>query len=181
MLDLENLIGVDPFIESDMITRTGVSISKSTLADVDGLFDVVMFNHSFEHIPSPRDELRTVHAKLPDGGLCLIRFPTPSSEAWESYGVEWAQLDAPRHLTLISRSGMTLLAESCGFSVKSVIDEGQGWSLAVSELYRRGLPYNESTITSYFSSKQLVNFNKKASTANAAKRGDSVAFILARG
>src|SRR5271166_4257523 len=100
-----NLLGADLFIKSNMTTPSGVPILKSTLADVVGTFDLIMFNHSFEHVASPRDELLAANEKLPVGGRCLIRIPTPSSEAWEIYGVEWAQFDAPRHLTLISRSG----------------------------------------------------------------------------
>jgi SAM-dependent methyltransferase len=175
-----NLLGADLFIESNMSTPSGVHILKSTLADVVDTFDLIMFNHSFEHVAAPRDELLAANKKLPIEGRCLVRIPTPSSEAWETYGVEWAQLDAPRHLTLISRLGMTRLAENSGFVVKRVIDDSQGWSLMGSELYRLGLPLSELKAGTHFSRKQIASFKRTALVANAAHRGDSAAFILVK-
>jgi 2-polyprenyl-3-methyl-5-hydroxy-6-metoxy-1,4-benzoquinol methylase len=179
-LGFVDLLGIDPFIDSDRTTRSGVSIRKASLFEVQDSFDIIMFHHSFEHVPSPRDELLAAYWKLRPDGRVLIRIPTPSSEAWEKYGTDWVQLDAPRHLTLISRSGMTILAEQCGFSVVSVIDDSEGWSLMASELYRRGIPFSEQSFASHFSSDVIDAYEMRAKAANAANRGDQAAFILAK-
>ena len=139
-----------------------------------------MFNHSFEHLPDPRSELRTAHRKLEPQGLCLIRIPTPSSEAWESYGTDWAQWDAPRHMTLISRRGMAMLAENCGFRLIQVIDDLKPWSMMQSELYKRGVPLQGVQYDRHLSRAERAEFRRKTAAANRAGRGDSAAFVLAK-
>jgi SAM-dependent methyltransferase len=180
MCGFKNLVGIDPFIEFDAITGYGVPIWRRQLAEIQESFDLIMFHHSFEHVLSPRDELLSARLKLSADGRCLIRIPTPSSEAWEVYGMDWVQLDAPRHLTLISRSGMTALAEQCGFSVVSVIDDSTGWSYMGSELCRRGISYRDQEMSSHFSRNSLLEYEMRASAANKAHQGDQAAFILAK-
>lgn len=179
-MGFDGLLGVDAFVDADMITSSGVPIKKRRLSEVEGEFDLIMFHHSFEHVPSPRDELQEVHRRLRPGGRCLIRIPTPSSEAWEKYGTDWVQLDAPRHLTLISRPGMTALAQQCGFSIAEEIDDSIGWSFMASELYRRDIPLREQSQETHFSPDEISTYEKRATAANAAGRGDQAAFILVR-
>jgi SAM-dependent methyltransferase len=179
-MGFDGLLGVDAFVDADMITSSGVPIKKRRLSEVEGEFDLIMFHHSFEHVPSPRDELQEVHRRLRPGGRCLIRIPTPSSEAWEKYGTDWVQLDAPRHLTLISRPGMTALAQQCGFSIAEEIDDSNGWSFMASELYRRDIPLREQSQEAHFSPDEISTYEKRATAANAAGRGDKAAFILVR-
>ena len=139
-----------------------------------------MFNHSFEHLPDPRAELRTAQEKLKPHGICMIRIPTPSSEAWEIYGTDWAQWDAPRHLTLISRPGLGILAESCGFRLQQVIDNSKPWSMMQSELYKRGVPLQGVQYDRHLSRAEIATFRGKTAAANRAGRGDSAAFVLAK-
>jgi 2-polyprenyl-3-methyl-5-hydroxy-6-metoxy-1,4-benzoquinol methylase len=184
-IGFKNALGVDPFIDSDIITKSGIAIRKLSLQDVPGLFDLIMFHHSMEHMVFPRDELQTAHRKLRPNGRCLIGVPTPSSQAWETYGVDWVQLDAPRHLTLISRAGMAMLAKHCGFSIVRIIDVSQGWSFMESELIRRGISITDKgsryqTRSWHFSRDQIAAYENMAMAANAANRGDSVAFILVK-
>jgi SAM-dependent methyltransferase len=175
-----DLVGIDPFVQSDAITSCGVPILKRQLIDVQDSFDLIMFHHSFEHVLSPRDELLSARLKLRDEGRCLIRMPTPSSEAWDVYGTDWVQLDAPRHLTLISRSGMKTLAERCGFSVVNIIDDSNGWSYMGSELCRRGIPYRDKEMDLHFPRSSIHDYEMRASAANKAHRGDQAAFVLAK-
>jgi 2-polyprenyl-3-methyl-5-hydroxy-6-metoxy-1,4-benzoquinol methylase len=179
-LGYRNSVGIDAFIDSDTVTRTGVSIRKLRLNEVQDSFDLIMFNHSFEHVLSPRDEMLAAYQRLNPGGRCLIRTPTPSSEAWETYGTDWVQLDAPRHITLISRAGMSKLSEECGLSVVSMIDDSAGWSLMASELYRRGIPLREQILGSHFSADEFLEYETRAAAANAANRGDQTTYILAK-
>jgi 2-polyprenyl-3-methyl-5-hydroxy-6-metoxy-1,4-benzoquinol methylase len=175
-----NSIGIDAFIDADTVTASGVPIRKRRLSEVQESFDFIMFNHSFEHVPYPRDELLAAHEKLLPAGRCLIRIPTPSSEAWETYGTDWVQLDAPRHLTLVSRKGITKLSEACGFSVVEVIDDSTGWSYMASELYRRGIPLQEQVLVAHFSLDLISEYEAKASAANEASQGDQAAFVLVK-
>lgn len=175
-----DLSGVDPFIERDTLTKQGVPVHKKVLDAVQDQYDVIMFNHSFEHLPSPRRTLQVAFHKLKPEGICVIRIPTPSSRARERYGVNWAQWDAPRHLTLISRAGMNMLAEDCGFRVQRTIDDLKGWSWAASELYGRGFSLENLRYERHFSKAQMRTFECEAAAANAAHCGDQAAFILAK-
>lgn len=65
-----------------------------------------MFHHSFEHIADPFETLCSVR-RLLSSGTCLIRIPIVDSWAWENYGVNWIQIDAPRHF-------FSLLKKKCG-------------------------------------------------------------------
>jgi 2-polyprenyl-3-methyl-5-hydroxy-6-metoxy-1,4-benzoquinol methylase len=47
------LSGADPFIAADAETPLGVPLMKRYLSEVTGEFDLIMFNHSLEHVPDP--------------------------------------------------------------------------------------------------------------------------------
>ncbi len=177
-LGFGNISGIDPFLRGDTVTSEGVQLRKRHLAELEDQFDVIIFNHSFEHLPDPQSELRTARHKLRPNGLCLIQMPTPSSQAWDDYGTDWAQWDAPRHLTLMSRKGMSILAANCGFQLRRIIDIGQSWSLVASELYKSGVGLHDAQDVRHFSRSELAAFRRKAIKANEAGRGDSVSYVL---
>ncbi len=173
-----NLSGVDPFLGADVVTSQGVQLRKLHLVETQGPFDVIVFNHSFEHLPDPQGELRIARQKLAPNGLCLIQMPTPSSQAWEDYGTDWAQWDAPRHLTLMSRKGVLILAANCGLRLVRIIDVGQSWSLMASELYKRGIGLQGVHYGRHFWRLEIAEFRRRAIKANAVGRGDSVSYVL---
>src|SRR6185436_10142585 len=96
-LGFRNLVGVDPFIEKDIYHPSGVKILKKELKEMDQEFDLVMFNHSFEHMPEPLAILRKAHQLVRPGHFLVVRIPLAGSFAWRKYGVDWMALDAPRH------------------------------------------------------------------------------------
>ena len=177
-LGFHNMSGVDPFLSGDAVTSQGVQLRNRHLAELEGQFDVIIFKHSFEHLPDPQGELRTARQKLRPNGLCLIQMPTPSSQAWEDYGTDWAQWDAPRHLTLMSRKGMSILAVNCGFQLRRITDISQGWSLMTSERYRSEVGLRGAKDARRFSRSEKAAFRRKAIKANEAGRGDSVSCVL---
>ena len=177
-LGFHNILGADPFIEADIVTPAGVKVLKREINSVEGQFDLIMFHHSFEHIVDPLATLRAAHERLSEGGCCLIRIPTPSSEAFDLYGAAWYQLDAPRHLTLLSREGMGILADNAGFRVESVRDDSDWRQFACSELYKSNVPLVKQAIQECFSEEQLATFASRAERLNARHRGDQAAFIL---
>ena len=177
-LGFTRVMGADPFIASDIRTRRGVTIKKLPLSAIADKFDVIMFHHSLEHVPLPEQELRSARNRLNVGGRCIIRIPTPSSEAWAVYRTDWVQLDAPRHLTLISRSGMKVLAANCGFALTSIIDDSSDFGLICSEAYRRNIPLVDVNRSSLFSPDQVAAYSARAQQLNAEGRGDQAAFLL---
>lgn len=57
----KNLMGVDPFIEEDVEYGGGVRICKKALSEIQGSFDFIMLNHSFEHMTEPHRALKEVY------------------------------------------------------------------------------------------------------------------------
>ncbi len=173
--------GVDPFLSETTTTRHGALLRKGYLDDVPDRFDLVMFHHSLEHVPDPLSELRAAADRLERGGRCLVRIPTPSSEAWDEYGADWVQLDAPRHLTLISRQGMAILANAAGLTIEATEDDSEGWSFLASALYRRGVPLKDQKDRSvWFSPEEIAAAERHAKKVNQDGRGDQTAFVLRR-
>lgn len=179
-----NLRGVDPYIE-DSIESNCIKIVKGDLCDVkDDCFDVVLFNHSLEHIEYPIETLTHVKSILCRNGYCIISTPVADSFAYTKYRNHWIQIDPPRHLQVFSRRGLEILASITGFKIEKVIfnsNEIQFWG---SEQYSLGIPLY--SVNSYlvnpsggiFSKKDVRTFRKKASALNRKNLGDQATFIL---
>ena len=179
-----NLLGIDPYIDRDIEYENGLAIFRQEIHEVQGLWDLIMFHHSFEHMKDPLIILQAVSKLLNSGGYCLIRIPVVSSFAWENYGVNWVQLDAPRHLFLHSLDSLRTLARKEKFHIENIVfdsDEFQFWG---SEQYKKDISlkseksYSVNPAQSIFSQKQIDQFRKKAVQLNLDARGDQAVFYL---
>lgn len=137
-----------------------------------------MFNHSLEHLPEFVSALKLTHGKLASGGICLVRLPTTSSEAWATYGADWVQIDAPRHIVVPSRQGMALAAERAGFRVEETFDDSTLGQFMGSEAYRRNVAVTDPKILRMFGLKQIWEWEKRAKKLNRQGRGDQAGFVL---
>lgn len=182
---LRGVSGVDPFAAVDRRFDTGATLHRSDLADVQGQFDLVMFHHSFEHVPDPGQSLEEAKWRLRPGGHVLVRMPTVSSEAYGQYGVDWVQLDAPRHLTVFSREGVTALAARHGMRVVDTVDDSTSFQFWGSEQVRRGIALNAENSQmvdpkkSVFEASAIRAWDKQAARFNARGRGDQSVWVLA--
>jgi SAM-dependent methyltransferase len=180
----ENVLGIDPYIEVDRQYANGLHILKRALSEVGGQWDLIMFHHSFEHIPDPLETLRHSAAILSKEGCCLIRIPTVSSYAWRHYGVSWVQLDAPRHLFLHSVPSVRLLAAEAGFEMKEVIYDSTEFQFWGSEQYLHDIPLNAEgsyatcPTNSIFTEAEIQSFRERAQCLNQRGEGDQAAFYL---
>lgn len=183
-IGFRNLLGVDPFVERDIDYSNGVRIVKNELANIDGRWDVVMFHHSFEHIFDQRGILNSACRALDDHGTCIIRVPIASSFAWRHYGVNWVQLDAPRHFFLHSIKSMTILAEQAGFYIEHIMFDSTSLQFIGSELYLKDMclfDVNAGGIkapSSFFSPAELSKFAVKTKLLNNKNDGDQAVFYL---
>lgn len=185
-LGFRNLLGVDPFIERELSHPDGVRVEKKTLAEVQGKFDLIMFNHSLEHAADQAATLTQAAERLAPGGTCLVRVPVVDSWAWEHYGVHWVQLDAPRHFYLHSRESLSVLARTCGLVVADVLCDSYELQFWGSEQYAKDIPFrserswSENRAQSIFSPDQIAEWRKRAEDLNRENRGDQAAFYLRR-
>jgi SAM-dependent methyltransferase len=177
-IGFSNLSGADPFIEADGETPQGVPLMKRYLSEVTGEFDLIMFNHSLEHMPDPIDNLQAAHDKLAPGGMCLVRLPTTSSEAWTVYRQDWLQIDAPRHTVIPSRRGMELAADSVGLQVEKTFDDSTLFQFLGSEAYRHDVALNDPKILRFFGPKRVWGWQRRTEQLNQQGHGDQTAFVL---
>ena len=181
---MERLLGIDPFNLQDITYENGLKILKKQVGDVDGEWDVVMFHHSFEHMPDPLNTLKTVAGLLAPGGWCVIRIPLVSSFAWQHYGINWVQLDAPRHFFLHSVASLNMLAEQAGMNISRVVYDSTSFQFWGSEQYLQGISlmdersYSRNKAASIFSKKDITNFDKRADKMNEDRQGDQAIFYL---
>jgi SAM-dependent methyltransferase len=173
-----NLAGADPFIEADAETARGVPLMKRYLSDVTGKFDLIMFNHSLEHVPDPVATLKAAYQKLAVGGVCLARLPTTSSEAWTTYGPDWIQIDAPRHIVIPSREGMARAADRAGLRVEKTFDDSTLGQFFGSEAYRRDVAFIDPKFLRMFGPRQIWGWAKRSERLNQQGRGDMTGFVL---
>ncbi|MEW6719771.1 MAG: class I SAM-dependent methyltransferase [Thermodesulfobacteriota bacterium] len=183
-MGIRNVLGADPFIGKDIEYRNGLKILKKEIGEVGGAWDLVMFHHSLEHIPSQVETMRAVSRLLKPDGRCLVRIPICSSYAWERYGVHWVQLDAPRHFYLHSFDSMKRLAALAGLEVCRVVHDSTAFQLWGSEQYLRDIPlrdkrsYSCGRKNSVFSLREMQAFKRRTKELNREGKGDQAIFCL---
>lgn len=176
-------MGIDQFIDHDIVYRTGLRVKKGTIYDLDKHFDVVFYNHSFEHIEDQRRELQKVHDLLDCKGVCVISIPVFPSLAWDMFGVNWYQIDAPRHYFLHSVESMTRLAQSAGFTVESVVYNSTYAQFQMSDLYKEGIYMKDKRAKGggfFFKKYKKMVYTRLARQQNKNRYGDQAVFILAK-
>jgi SAM-dependent methyltransferase len=183
-----HVLGVDPYVEADIAYPNGARVLKRELEGVDGPdgpFDLVMCHHTFEHLADPGAVLKQMADRLAPGGTILIRIPLAGSEAWARYGVDWVQLDAPRHLFLHTRRSMAVLEAAAALREAAVEYDATAFGLWGSELYRRDIPLRSlamagGTTAWPFTPAEMAAFEAEAAALNARGAGDQAAFYLRR-
>jgi 2-polyprenyl-3-methyl-5-hydroxy-6-metoxy-1,4-benzoquinol methylase len=171
-----NLTGIDAYIEKD-IDLDGIRIYKKQLRDLEGQFDFITLHHSFEHMDEPEQVLGHLYRLLRPGRYALIRIPVASSFAWEHYGTNWVQLDAPRHLFLHTPDSMKILCDRIGFRLEKIVYDSNEFQFWVSEGYGKDIPFVENKLSNY-SRDEKESFRARARELNQEQRGDQACFYL---
>lgn len=179
-----HLTGVDPFIKKDITYSPNCVIFKGTTQGIDGSFNLILFDHSFEHIPDQLETLMSVQKLLENKGTCIIRMPTASSYAYEHYGPNWVQLDPPRHLFIHSIHSLKILLEKAKLKLVNVVYDSTKFQFWGSEQYQRGIPLNSpksysiNPNESIFSKKDMNKYTKWSIELNENKEGDQAVFYI---
>ncbi|HEV2358610.1 MAG TPA: class I SAM-dependent methyltransferase [bacterium] len=182
-LGFSDLTGIDPFIGTDAVHQH-VTILKRELAEVEGTFDLVMLHHSLEHMPNHADVFTELSRILDPKGCVLIRIPVSGTAAWRRYGVDWVQLDAPRHLILHSVKSLRILAAKAGFEIGKIAFDSTAFQFVGSEQYMKDIPlmdkrsYTVNPTASIFSADDIKSFEAQASILNDHADGDAATFWL---
>lgn len=185
-LGFNNLVGADPFIHADQ-RHGNVHIFKRELQDIEGKFDLITLHHSLEHMPRQLEVLQAARARLKDGGTCLVRIPIVSSLAWEKYGVNWVELDAPRHLYLHSVDSITDIGRRAGLALTDIVYDALPLEFYGSEQYLRDIPLNDPNSlwvnpdSTLFTPQEKAGFDAMATQANAERCGGRAGFYFRAG
>ena len=171
----KNLTGVDFFIEKDIIYPSGTKILKQNIFYITGMYDLIMLHHSFEHMDNPHLVLKQLYKMLNMEGHLLIRIPVTDSYAWRKYGINWYQIDAPRHFFLHTTRSMTILAKEAGFVLKKIIYDSTEAQFIYSEKYCRDIAFFEGSI---FLPAYIKNCKRQAKTLNQLMDGDQACFLF---
>ncbi|NTU57964.1 MAG: class I SAM-dependent methyltransferase [Chlorobiaceae bacterium] len=177
-LSFHNLTGADPFIEGDIHIADNFVIHKKDIDQISGKYDFIICSHSLEHMPDQAKVFRNISRILSENGVCFIAIPVCSSYAWENYGVNWVQLDAPRHYYLHSVKSLRLVAENAGLEVIRIVFDSSEFQFTGSEGYLKDIPLRDERTGSLFTRGQLSRFRRKAEELNASERGDQAIFYL---
>ncbi|GAB3656178.1 class I SAM-dependent methyltransferase [Echinicola sediminis] len=173
-----DLVGIDPFIDADTKVNDSLLLLKKSLFEIDQKFDCIMMHHSFEHMERPKDIIQKAGDLLKSGGKLLVRIPLANKAAWKEYGVNWVQLDAPRHFYLHTEESLIGMAESAGFVLSKTVYDSNSFQFWGSELCKIGVPLKEAELEKHFSEKKLGEFTKRSLDLNAEGQGDQACFYF---
>ncbi|MEX1140878.1 MAG: class I SAM-dependent methyltransferase [Thermoleophilaceae bacterium] len=181
-----DLTGIDPYVDRDQEPAPGVRILRREIDKLERRYDLIMFNHSFEHMPDPAGVLRTARRHLTGGGAIMIRIPVADSLAWREYGTDWAALDAPRHLHVHTHESMRALAERTELRIARTFRDSYALQFWGSEQYRRDIPLNDPRSwavdpqRAVFTQAEIDEFERRSAELNRRGDGDSAGFVLRR-
>ncbi len=183
-LGFTNVIGIDPFLDTDISYNNGATVYKKEITELDGTFDIIMMHHAYEHVRDPQAVLNAIASKLSNSGTLILRFPVADSFAWEKYGKDWVQLDPPRHTYLYTRKSMKILAERAGLEVTNIMYDSRDFQFWGSEQYQQDIPLkDERSIaknpeSELFSPERREEMKREAKLLNEEERGDQAIYYL---
>jgi len=175
-----NLTGCDPYLEDDIEYENGVKIYAKTIHEMEGEYDVIYMMDSFEHVLDPHEVFESVHRLLAPQGLFFLRLPVFPNIAYDMFGADWYQLDAPRHICLHSTKSLDVLAQKHNFVLAESKWTSGGWMIERSYMYKKDIPFWEQTeemFDNFFPPEVHKEIIKNAAVANENKYGDHADFI----
>lgn len=175
-----DLTGIDLFMNEDEIIYD-FNFIASSLEDfkTSKKFDLILSNHSFEHMDNQLINLKCFENLVSDNGLILLRIPIKSSFVWEKYGVNWYQIDAPRHLFLHTLKSFEILCSKTNLEIEDIIFDSSSLLFMCSEKYSRDISMrDEEWHTFKFNDEDKKYFKNQVQKLNHEKNADQAIFVL---
>ena len=176
----KDLTGIDLFID-DKNMLDGITIYKSSLEDFkpNRKYDLIISNHSFEHMDNQLFNLKCFENLVNDEGIIVIRIPIKSDFFWKNYGVNWYQIDAPRHLFLHTIESFKILCSKTNLKVVDVKCDSYDNSIMACEKYSRDISMGDKEWNTFeLDDKTTKNFKKEINELNANNEADQAIFVL---
>lgn len=178
-----NLYGIDPYLKVKQ--SSNLQLEKSDLLSYNPSmkYDLIMFNHSFEHIHTHHENLKRALMLLDTDGTIMIRTPI-INKAFEIYKKNWVQIDAPRHFIIHSLKSMRLLCEMNDAEIFNYFYDSTAFQFLGSEQFKKGISsyasnsYKINLAESIFTEIDISNYEAKAKEFNRLGLGDQAAFFI---
>ncbi len=112
--------------------------------------------------------------------------PVKTEYIWDRYGVNWVQIDAPRHFCIHTLESFSMLAKEVGLTVKNVVFDSTEFQFWGSEQCVNGIPlrseksYWVDPSKSEFTLSQIEEFKMKTRELNRNNQGDQAQFYLVK-
>lgn len=178
-----NLTGCDPFLAEDISYGEEIHIYKRTIHQMNGQFDKIFMNDSFEHVTDPHEVMESARKLLAPEGILRIAIPVYPNIAYDMFGADWYQIDAPRHIFLHSRDSMAILAKEHGLEIVDVSCDSDPSEIFKSYLYTQDIPFWEHKMAMIYEAFSVEEINEIAhltKEANEKGYGDHAVFCLVR-
>lgn len=172
-LGYKHILGIDPFIANKDWNQT-VKLEKKTVHNLNDTFDLIVSNHSLEHVPDFVNDFEQISLLLNDGGIFFLRLPIVGL-GYDIYKENWVQIDAPRHITIPSLDALKQICEKMNLSIVEYFYDTTELLFKGSELYQKGLSLKHKNI---FTKKEIYSFRKKAFELNQKNLGDQICMII---
>ena len=171
----KNLTGIDPYFENDIGNDSELHFFKQNIFEHSGQYDFIMMNHSLEHMDNQQEVLHKCYKLLNQNGRVLVRIPVSDCYFFRKFGVNWYQIDAPRHFFLHTKRSFFLLAESTGFIIEEIKYDGNVGDFINSEKYCQNIILSENVKVQ---AKRKRILTKQTKLLNMLHDGGQACYIL---
>lgn len=178
-----NACGIDPYLPSD---REAPFIKQRKIQELSTLrlFDIVMFNHSFEHVDDPENHIRCAAALTRQGGTVIIHIPNLNSLDRIKFKEYWWPYHAPFHYSIPTQRGLEVMAARHGLKMIDAIGTSRWDHYLYSQEYVEGIgDYDPRSVRrlieqGHFDKNKHWELQKKARFLNTNKTGELISYYF---
>lgn len=113
-------LGIEPSGSYMEAKKKGLRVLNGKFEDIklhQNYFDLVILNHTLEHMDNPGQVLKKIQAVLKDGGIVFIDVPNFGSLSSRILGKKWPYLLPLEHKSQFTKESLTKLLNDTGFEV----------------------------------------------------------------
>ena len=184
-LGFNNLTGINPYTDKT-VNNKSLKIIQKTIHDMDDYYDLIILKNVLEHNQDQFKTLTKISDLLDINGIAIITIPIKNEYIWNKYGINWVQIDAPRHFFIHTLKSLQILIDKTDLKIKYYTYDSDAFQFWGSEQYVKDIPLmseNSFLINpkkSIFKNNQIKKFQEEASSLNAKELGDHIFLVLER-
>ena len=178
-----NAIGIDPFLTDEQCHEY---VHRADIFSVTGTYDIILFNHSLEHMENPAAALAACQHLLSNDGTIVVQVPNMDAQEFVKFKEYWCWLHAPYHYAIPSRRGLEAMACRSGFKVVDSICTSRPDHYLYSDEYMRDISDRDpqsvrrSFENGSFDKAEYAELGRLAQSLNQNLTGDWIAYYLER-